>query len=287
MLYLKPGGGLSQRARVAILMAGLAPALLLIVPAVRDVYTLFTPDSMNLPIAMLALLLGLGIALLSTMQGRYAVRTLALACVAFLLVARTPHPYGEAPPHPNRLTYLKDAYSWKSYWVAPAYQLDDWNRPYFRDALGPRQLIETYDYDGPKVWAVRAPRSAVPFPAIAMLKDEDGERIHHVEFELASKSSVPTIALRIDGAHALRTMLGDRVLTSTRNNTWSATLHGMGDQRLLVKLDIEPGKPFRVVVEERTPGLPPHQAPLRLGLAKPPLTPLTEMTVASDTLVFR
>ncbi|HZV65477.1 MAG TPA: M28 family peptidase, partial [Telluria sp.] len=103
MLYVQPAGARSQRARVALLVAGLAPAVLLIVPAVRDVYTLFTPDSMNLPIALLALLLGFGVALLSTMQRRYVVRTLGLACAGFLLVARTPQPYGEAPPHPNRL----------------------------------------------------------------------------------------------------------------------------------------------------------------------------------------
>ena len=287
MLYLQPAGGLPQRARVAILVGGLAPAVLLIVPAARDVYTLFTPDSMNLPITLLALLLGLGTALLSTLPRRYAVRPLGLACVALLLAARAPHPYGSEPPHPNRLTYLKDAYSWKAFWVAPAHQLDDWNRPYFRDAPAPRQLIETYDYDGPLVWAAAAPHSEVGFPSIAVLKDEDGERVRHVEFELAAKSSVPTIALRIEGAHALRTMVGGRVLTSTRNNTWSATLHGMGGQRLRFKFDVEPDKAFRIVVEERTPGLPPHEVPVRLGTATPRLTPLTEMTVASDTLVFR
>lgn len=286
MLYLKPAGALPHRARVAILLTGLAPAVLLIVPMVRDVYTVFTPNSMNLPIMLLALLLGFATMLLSTMQRRYAVRALGLACAAFLLIAHTPQPYGGERPRPNRLTYLKDAYSWKSYWVAPARQLDDWNRPYFGPTAAPRQFIETDNYY-PKVWVAPAPRSDIGFPAITMLKDERGRFGRHVEFTLASKSRMPTIALRVEGVHVLRAMVGDYLLSSQVVNTWEGKLHGMGDQELLFQFDVEPGKFFRLIVEERVPGLPPHTVPARPGLAKPPLTPLTEMTVASDTLMFR
>lgn len=286
-LCLGQGTGMPHGRRVAILLAGMAPGLLLFVPVIRDVYTLVTPESMKLPIALLALLLGLGTALLSTLQRRYVVRTLGLASVALLLVARAPQPYGDEPPQRNRLTYVKDAYSWRSYWVLPAQELDSWTRQYFPQAIAPRQLIETYDYDGPMVWVAAAPRSQVAFPAINVLKDDENGRVRHVEFMLRSKNLAPTVNLRIEGTHALRTAVNDRVLTDTPTLSWSMTLHGIRDEPQRVKLDVEAGAVFRVYVEERMPGLPPHDAPVRQASMKPALTPLTETTVASDMLVFR
>ncbi|MES2149855.1 MAG: M28 family peptidase [Pseudomonadota bacterium] len=286
-LHAGPGARMGQGGRIAILLAGVTPGVLLVVPLLRDVYLALTPERMNLPIGLLAILLGLGTVLLAAIRIRFMSRALVLASAGLLLVARAGAPYGEVPPQPNHLAYLKDAYSWKSYWLMPGHALDDWSVQYFKEQSAPRRLIETGDYDGPRQWVASAPRSDVAFPYIEVLKDDEGDTMRHIEFLLVSKNRAPAVELRIAGAHALRTEVNGRKLTTTTSNFWSMSLHGMRDQRMLFKMDLEPGKVFRILVEERIPGLPPHQAPPRAPDARPVFTPLTETTIASDTLVFR
>ena len=272
--------------RTAMLMAGLVPALVLIVPVVRDVYAVVSPERMNLPIALLAVLLGMGTTLLASLERRYVVRSLAAASVALMLAARTTQPYGEDAPRANELTYTKDAYSWKAYWTLPADALDDSNRHYFPDALAPRQFIEAYRYLEPRRWIASAPRTQVAFPDIIMLVDDDGARYHQVEFTVTSKNRAPKVALRIEGAHPRRTWLNGRMLTHTENISWAMEVHGMRDTPMHFRFDMQPDKPFRIFVDERMPGLPP-ETPLALAANAPRLTPLTETTIASDTLLFR
>ncbi|QNA97940.1 hypothetical protein [Massilia sp. Se16.2.3] len=52
-------------ARLALLVAGLIPAALLVPPALRDAYPVLSPLRMNLPVAMLVLLLGVSMLLLA------------------------------------------------------------------------------------------------------------------------------------------------------------------------------------------------------------------------------
>ena len=64
-------------------------------------------------------------------------------------------------------------------------------------------------------------------------------------------------------------------------------MYGMGDQRLDFRFDLQTDKLARVFVHERIPGLPPHDIGPRPAGMQPRLTPMTETTILSDTLVFR
>jgi hypothetical protein len=278
-----PGGR-----RALILLAGVLPALALIGPLVWDVFTVTSPENMSLPMVALAMLLGMGTVLL-TAQRRFVARGLAGASVACFAVASTASPYGAEPiPQPNRMVYLKDATTWKSYWMMPAGKLDSWARGFFPADASARVQVNAFGYGSPQMWLAPAPRTRqVGFPDIAVLKDDDNGVRRQVEFTLQAKPSVPFIDLTVSGADAFRTAVNGRVLSSERTAGWTLSLYGMGGRKLDFRFDLESDKLARVAIHERAPGLPPHGGPERPAGMQPPLTPMTATTIMSDTLVFR
>jgi hypothetical protein len=279
---------LPGRRRALILLAGVLPALALIGPLVMDVYTVSSPENMSLPMVTLAMLLGMGTVLL-TAQRRFVARGLAGASVACFAVASAAAPYGTEPiPQPNRMVYLKDAYTWKSYWMMPAGKLDGWARGFFPPDASARVQVNAFGYGSPQMWLAPAPRTAqVGFPDIAVLKDDDNGVRRQIQFTLQGKASVPFIDLSVLGADAFRTVLNGRVLTSSRTASLTLNLYGMGAQKLDFRYDLESDKLARVSIHERAPGLPAHGGPERPAGMQPPLTPMTATTIMSDTLVFR
>jgi hypothetical protein len=286
-LYAPFANRLPGYRRALILFAGAAPGVVLIGPLVRHVFAACSPERLNLPMATLALLLGMSTILL-TAQRRFIVRGLAAACVACFAVASSAAPYGAEPiPQPNRMVYLKDATTWKSYWMMPAGPLDGWSRNFFPNAPRPQVQVDAFGYGSPKMWLAPAPRTKIGFPDIVVLKDDDDGARRRVEFTLQAKPSVPFIDVTLSGADALRASVNGRVLTGERTSRWSLSVYGMGSQRLDFRFDLEADKMARVFVHERIPGLPPNDMPDRPAGMLPPMTPMTASTILSDTLLFR
>jgi hypothetical protein len=242
----------------------------------------------------LAMLLGMGTGLL-TAQRRFVARGLAGASVACFAVASAAASYGtQAIPQPNRMVYLKDAATWKSYWMMPAGTLDGWARGFFPPDASARVHVDAFGYGSPRMWLAPAPRTQqVGFPDIAVLKDDDDGVRRQVQFTLQGKPSVPFIDLDVLGADAFRTVLNGRVLTSMRTASLILNLYGMDAQKLDFRFELESDKLARVSIHERAPGLPPHAGPERPAGMQPPLTPMTATTttttttIMSDMLVFR
>jgi hypothetical protein len=263
------------------------PALLLIAPLLNDVFIASSPEQLNPPMLALALLLGMG-AVLLTAQRRFVVRGLAAAGAACFAVAGSAAPYGSEPiPQPNRMVYLKDAYTWKSYWMLPDVPLDRWSKQYFPNARRAQVQVDAFGYGSPKMWLARAPRSQLGFPDLTVLQDHDDGNRRAVRLTLKSKPEVPFIDLTLAGADVIRATLNGRVITADKAATWSLNLYGMGGQVLDFRIDLESDKLARLFVHERIPGLPPHDIAPRPAGMLPPLTPMTETTILSDTLVFR
>jgi hypothetical protein len=287
VLYAPFASKLSDQRRVLILLAGAAPALLLIAPLVRDSFIAGSPEQMNLPMVALALLLGMA-AVLLTAQRRFVVRGLGAAAAACFAVAGTAAPYGSEPiPQPNRMVYLKDAYTWKSYWMMPDVPLDRWSRQYFPNARRAQVQVDVFGYGSPKMWLASAPRTSLGFPDLTVLKDLDDGNRRAVRFTLKPKAEVPFIDLTLAGADVYRATLNGRMITAEKAATWSLNMYGMNEAMLDFRMDLASDKLARVFVHERMPGLPPHDLAPRPAGMLPPLTPMTETTIMSDTLVFR
>ena len=273
--------------RALVLFAGAAPAVALIAPLVKDVYILTSPEHTELPMIALALLLGMASVLL-TAQRRFIVRGMAAASAACFAVASAAAPYGTAPiPQPNRMVYLKDAYTWKSYWMMPAGPLDSWSRGFFPTQAQARVQVDAFGWNSPKMWLAPAPRTPVAFPNLATVKDDDDGNLRKVEFTLQAKPDVPFVDISLTGSDAFRASVNGRPLTNIRTASWKLNMYGMGGQKLDFRFDLQSDKIAVVTVYERVPGLPQPGTPERPAGTLPPVTPMTATTISTDRLVFR
>lgn len=287
---------LPRAARAAIVLAGAAPAVMLVVPALRDAFAVLPPRHNGLPMALLvlllALLLGLCIMPLASLARRFTVRALVLAALVCLATGsaasqaqdRVPPP-GVARPgvaRPNPLIYYKDMPTWSAWWLARPATLDGAARQLFPDLAAPRRLVDVFGWDSDDLWYARAPRTDLAFPDTVLLKNDEAPR--HVEFVLASKNRAPAIQVSLKGGKPVRASVNGRVVTDRPCFSWSMSLYGMEDQPLRFSIDLEGDPSVEFHVEERIPGLPPGALPPGLAGA---FLPMTGTTIAADDLLFR
>jgi hypothetical protein len=273
--------------RLPILLAGVAPAMLLIAPAVRDMFVDFSPQRMLFTLALFAVLLGLALLLLAAVARRYVARALVLAGAGCLGIAHSASVPAPVLPQPNRLVYFKDTPSWRSVWLMPRGPLDAWTRQVFPNTLHPYVLPYMLGPDSDPVWYAAAPREdTIAYPKLLIQKVDYG-RWRHVEFRLVSKNSAPKITLRLTGGGTRRTSVNGRTLTGEPTRGWSLTLYGMQDRPLDFSFDMKSMASFSVYVQEQIPGLPEAGLPPRPASLEPALLPMTGKTIASDILLFR
>jgi hypothetical protein len=283
MLQVPRVAALPHALRIAILVAGMAPAVLLFAPLLQQVCTLFTPERSGVLMLALSAMLGLGTTLMAALRRRFVAPLLLIVCTGAVMTAERTRQYEADLARPNRMTYLNDAYSWKAWWVLPAEPLDAWARPFFAGArYGPRELREVPGMTRAEQWVARAPGHKVAYPDIAVLKDDDDGATRRIVFTLRSRNKAPTILLRVEGADTLASRLDGKAITDRRARRWAMSLHGTGATEHRFELDLSSDSIARVYIQERIPGLPDSA-----GGARPAHTPLTAMTVSSDMLVFR
>lgn len=292
--------------RAGILAAGALPALLILGPLLCDVATLTSPERSELPMLALALLLGMASVLL-TAQRRFIVRGMATAAIACFAVAGSAAPYesgsgsassaGAAPlPQPNRLVYLKDAATWKSYWMVADWpastsrQLDPWTRGFF-PAAGGKAEPEAEGWHSRTTWLAPAPAAALAYPLLRALGDSDDGRQRHLRFTLAAKVAVPLTEVSVSDSITMRSSVNGRLLSQRPTASYTLRLYGMGGELLDFRFDVASARGATIEVVERRPGLPeladvPATAPSRRP-APPSMTPMTATTIARDSLVFR
>ena len=275
--------------KLLIVCAGMAPAVVLIVPALGEVFAALAPRGMYMPFALLALMLLVFCSLpLAFFARRYVARGLALAGVAGLVFASpaTPaHARHEAPPQPNRLIYYKDMATWRAYWLMPPVPLDSWTRQIFSNLTEPRIHVDAFGWNSDRQWYAPAPRGELAFPYALLLKNTPAPG-RHVEFTLQSKNRAPRIDMWVWGAKPHRVSLDERVLTDAQTLSYALTLFGMEERTMRFRFDLQGDPSFAIKVEESIPGLPGHLLPPRPADA-PPMIPGTGTTVAADTLIFR
>jgi hypothetical protein len=279
-----PGvAALPNALRIAILVAGMAPAVLLFAPLLQQISTLFTSERSALLMVALSAMLGMGSTLLAATRRRFVAPLLLIMCAGAVTTAsRTADAQAELA-RPNRMAYINDAYSWKAWWVMPAGRLDAWARPFFVSARnGPREMREIYGMPREEQWVARAPGQKIAYPDIVVLKDDDNGVRRRIMFTLRSQNRAPTIELRVEGADTLQARMDGKVLTDSTASSWSSSLHGTGAQDHKFELDLASGNIARVYIKERIPGLPEG-----IGGERPAHTPLSASTVSSDMLVFR
>ncbi|MCA1245639.1 M28 family peptidase [Massilia sp. MS-15] len=286
--------------RFLILALGLAPALLLLVPALRASWNALAPHGIYLPALVLTVMLLCFASLLLLLPfGRVVGAALLLATAlapglaAPGRAAGTPAMQAEYPARaPERLVYFKDMNSWRAYWLLrderQGRSLDRWTKGLFPKLDKPEVHVDVFGWNSPRQWLAIAPREdTIAYPEAFMLKNprlaRPGQRpaLRQVEFTLRSKNRAPHIEMWAAGTKPQRSTLNGHLLT-TRESPWSLSLYGMQDRLLRFTLDAPADDILAVVVEERMPGLPVHLLPP----GAPHRLAGTGMTVSSDVLRF-
>lgn len=278
--------------RVLILAAGLLPAPLLILPALRDAWTELGPQGLYVLAVLISIVLLCFASLFLLLPlGRWVGALVAAAfaaCVALPGQASGPAPKEQPAVAPNRLVYFKDMNSWRAYWLLPPEPLDAWSKQLFQNLDKPSIYVDVFGWHSPRQWFAIAPREdSIAFPDAYMLRNprlapsSPNPPLRRVEFTLRSKNRAPHIQMVVAGTKPQRSTLNGRVLTSSES-PWSLSLYGMEGQLLRFTLDVPNDDPMAVIVEERMPGLPEHLLPP----GAPPRMPGTGMTVSADVLRF-
>lgn len=291
VLALESNWGRSQDhwMRAALLLAGMAPALILIPPSLRDTWLLLAPQRMYMvPMLMVLPLLGFVGLILMLRAGPAAAGALALAGAAFCLALP---PAVGAPAQPasagtrlEQLVYFKDMNTWRAYWLLPPQPLDDWSRPLFGAQKEPAVYMEVFGWHSPRQWFAIAPRDdAIAFPECFVLLDQVG-KVRLGRFTVRSKNRAPHIELWMSGAKALRSRLDGVTLTDSEG-PWRMSLYGMEDRLLRFEIESAADEIFAVTVQERMPGLPRHLLPQPPAGAEP-LPEYAGATHSTDILRF-
>jgi len=272
-------------ARLALLVLGVAPAVVLVPPALRDSFLVLSPQRMNLPVAMLALLLGVSTLLLAAHARRYVARALLLAGLGGLALAGSADEAVETPAlRADQLVYYKDMPSWDAYWLKPAGPLDDWERALFANLTRPHYFVSVFGWSEPEQWYAWAPRKGLEFPFIRVLRNGKAPQ-RHADFTLSSVNRAPEIQLEVINARALRATVNGRTLLDTEAKTLKIIAYGMEDDTLHFRIDVKGDPIFGVKVKEIVPGLPEHLLPPRPANGTP-LIPLSGTSVAAEMLWF-
>ncbi|MFC5459384.1 M28 family peptidase [Massilia niabensis] len=274
-------------ARLAVLLLGVLPAVVLVLPALRDTYMALSPLRMNLPVAMLALLLGVSTILLAQAR-RYVARVLLLAGLGGLALAGSADEFQEAPLiRADGLVYYKDMPSWDAYWLHPDAPLDPWERTLFSNLKEPHIFVNVFGWESPRQWYAWAPRDGLEFPFVRILRNGKTPN-RYADFTLISKNRAPEIRLQVNYARPTRVTVNKRVLLDVEAKTLTIVLYGMEDELLHFRIDVLGDPIFNVKVEEILPGLP--ERLLRSLPARPaggtPLVPLSAKSVSADVLWF-
>jgi hypothetical protein len=271
---------------LALLVGGFAPALLLVLPALRDMLAVPSPGRVLAGAALLALFFGFSSLLLALIPRRLAAGTLAIASLALLALPGTAAAPAGAPPKPNPLIYYKDMPTWSEWWLSRDQVLDDSTRSIFAALPKPRRHVDVFGWDSDDLWYARAPDSGqVSFPyAIQLVNDQFPKR--RIVFDLTSKNGAPNIELRVRGGKPWRVAVnGIEVTSDDQVRNWSMSIYGMDRTTLHFELDMVGDPLLAVQVEERIPGVPVHLLN-RQGLADR-FMPATGQTITTDTMWFR
>jgi len=278
--------------RALVLLAGLAPAAVLLPPGLREVWTTLAPHGLYVVAVLVALPMLCFAAPLLMLRAPHALAAaLALLLALGLSLPRTTAapPAAASTPPPNRLTYFKDMNTWRAYWLMPPQPLDAWTRQVFPDQAAPSIYVDAFGWNSPRQWHAVAPREdGLFFPESYILRSSivrnAGGTVRYGRFTVRSKNKAPHIAMWVSGTKPLRSRLDGRPLTSTEG-PWSVSLYGMEDRTMEFEIEAKPEDIFAVTVQERIPGLPQHLLPPR-PLDAPPLLPMTGTTVSTDILRF-
>jgi hypothetical protein len=166
-------------------------AVFILMPLVQQFFTAFSLQLPVVSVALLALLAGLLLPLLTTIEEAFVVKELPLLPLVLVLVGagltvrsiRAEKPSPDRPLH-SHVGYYLDKDKEEAYWASAFQTVDDWNRQFFKEAL---VSLMTF-IPMPRVCLLNSKAVAAPLaaPVAQVLHDSTAGGERHLRLRLRS-----------------------------------------------------------------------------------------------------
>ncbi|WP_167761389.1 M20/M25/M40 family metallo-hydrolase [Duganella callida] len=258
VLFSRRGSAVTAGTRTALLVLGLAPAVILFAPVVRNLYIGLSPQMSVVTGLVLALVAGLMTPLLTVLTRRFLLPAVPLAAGAvFLIAGSMTAQIDAAHPNTSNLFYAWDSASGKAFWISRDQQLGGWSKHYFPTVSDKQQVPEVFGVNSRKYWVSPAPRMpGLEAPQIAVLSDTSKDGVREVRFKVRTLRQAPVFSVKVEGAEVLASRVDGQPFTQKPNPLWLLEAYGMEQRELEVALQVKAGKPFNIRVNDETYGLP-------------------------------
>jgi hypothetical protein len=278
------GTGLHQRpdrpGYALVLLAAALPAVCLLTPLVQQFFIAY---SLQLPVpsvALLALLTGLLLPLLATVERTFTARGIPLLPLVLLLGGgawtvrsiRAEKPSPEQPLH-SHVGYYLDKDNGTARWASPFRTVDDWNRQFFKNAVV--SVTDFYPHALRPQFESKAQAVPLAAPVAHVLLDSTAGGERHLRLRLRSVRDAAHLEmiLLVREADALvqATLLGEP-LALTPGRAWEETafyvkLNGLPiSKEATLAVRLRAGNAMRLVLYD-------HSLQLPAQLVKYPMPP--------------
>lgn len=258
-LATRRGRVLSDQLRLILLLAASVPALCLLIPAIHFTYFALTPSMIAVTAAIVALLLGTLGLFLHAFGPSYRLAAVALiTTVACLCGGALTADFNEQRPRPSNLSYVQDELSGQGHWISRDEHLNRWTRQFFEPQPDKGALKALYGERAALNWMRHSSPLVGPSPSITVLKDATVNGEHMLTLEVRSLRKAPQLSVHVNRVAVKRASVAGHPFGKPNARGWHVEAYGLLGQALQIELVLPADKPFRVIADDVSYGLPAH-----------------------------
>ena len=278
--------------RLAIILAGAAPAIFLVAPVIHFVYLALTESASWVLAILVALLLGILMPALQpimTLSRRLLPAALAVLSLAFIISGHFAGRFDAQHPKPSNLFYALSADTGKAVWASFDKSPDEWTGQFL--AGGSRGDLNDYlpsDYQD----FLRAPAPPAPLdaPDVKLVGEASGNGTRIMKFLVSSPRRAALLSLYTDRrAQVVDATINGKPAFNSAVNRWGLRFHGIPKEGIQLTLEIKSTEPLTIRALDLSYGLPElpgatsNPRPDRL---MPSLYPYSDSTLVGKTFTF-
>lgn len=242
--------------KLAVLVAGAAPGVMLLPPLIGLIYDMLTPALVWVPMLVLLAFLGILIPVLDACSAPLALRCAPLLLAAACLVmAAASSGFDARHPRPNNLSYVQPQ-DGAALWASTDAQLDSWTGSFFPTETKQRTESAIFGQSAPPQWLALAPALGVEVPSIEVSADQVTGSRRFVTLAIGSPRRAPRIGVAVEGVKVLKSRVQGKLYAPEDGEKWRVDTFGMQAAPLRIELEMAAGNGFRIWARDYSYGLP-------------------------------
>lgn len=302
LILLTTREGASPWTRLAVLLVGAIPLIILFSPLLQTLFVGLTVASSALVMVVLALVLGLLIPQLNLLDGmnRWLLPLASvLVCVGFLYAASTTSRFDASSPQQDNVFYALDGDTGKAVWASSSSRADDWTSQFFAAQTQTAEMPAFFPGRPWKFLNGETQSAALASPQVEVLADERNDAGRTLRLRVTSPRQAPVMSLYIDGdaevqgtsvnGKPFRQEAASGAQPTTAAKTWGLRYYGLPPEGIELTLVSKSPQAVKVKAVDQSYGLPSTSnvtfKARPEGFVPAPL-PLSDSTLVSKSFTF-